>query len=137
MVKWAKIAFYQLQEKEIQECSDILALVPYHPKMVNMYGYIIFEAKFRVFLPHMPCFIPTTQIVVRLFLPLMASLPWNCTLFMRINHLHITLSILCICLLTNILSTDNERKASYIHISAFKIRKGCSTTITASRGTSS
>ena len=42
MVKWAKIAFYQLQEKEIQECSDILALVPYHPKMVNMYGYTIF-----------------------------------------------------------------------------------------------
>ena len=26
MVKWTKIAFYQLQEKEIHECSDILAL---------------------------------------------------------------------------------------------------------------
>ena len=26
MVKWAKIAFYQFQKKEIRECSDILAL---------------------------------------------------------------------------------------------------------------
>ena len=26
MVKWAKIAIYQLQKQEIQECSDILAL---------------------------------------------------------------------------------------------------------------
>ena len=26
IVKWAKIALYQLQEKKIQECSDILAL---------------------------------------------------------------------------------------------------------------
>ena len=26
LVKWTKIAFYQLQEKEIQECFDILPL---------------------------------------------------------------------------------------------------------------
>ena len=69
MVKWAKIAFDQLQENEIQEYFDILALnqdqvtqsieswkritsqisltqiAPYPPKSVNTYGYTFFKAK--------------------------------------------------------------------------------------------
>ena len=42
MIKWAKIAFYQLQEKEIQECSDICIIesrssYPINRKLENSY----------------------------------------------------------------------------------------------------